>query len=90
MAAAFAVAECTARFAYRHVTPSGHAADVNAGGAPSSVNSLGFREGPIEPKDPSQFRIAVIGDSFSWGQGLQEDERFSNLLDAQLGPATRC
>jgi lysophospholipase L1-like esterase len=85
IAAAFAVAECSARFAYRHDTSGGRAADFVHGGAPSPVNSLGFRERPIEPKDPNRFRIAVIGDSFSWGQGLQEHERFSNLLDTQLG-----
>jgi lysophospholipase L1-like esterase len=89
MAAAFAVAECATRFAYRHDTSSGHAGDFIArhgGDASPSVNSLGFREGPIGPKDPNLFRIAVIGDSFAWGQGVQEHERFSNLLDAQLGP----
>jgi lysophospholipase L1-like esterase len=89
IAAAFAVAECTTRFAYRQDTSNGHGASVRAGdGGDASpiVNSLGFREGPIGPKDPDQFRIAIIGDSFSWGQGLQERERFSNLLDAQLGP----
>jgi len=89
IAAAFAVAECTTRFAYRQDTSNGHGASVRAdhgGDASPIVNNLGFREGPIGPKDPDQFRIAIIGDSFSWGQGLQERERFSNLLDAQLGP----
>jgi lysophospholipase L1-like esterase len=88
IAAAFAVAECTTRFAYRQDASTRRAADlvsVSSGGAPSSLNSLGFRERPIEPKDPNRFRIAVIGDSFSWGQGLQDHERFSNLLDTQLG-----
>jgi hypothetical protein len=88
IAAAFAVAECTTRFAYRQDASTRRAADlvsVSSGGAPSSLNSLGFRERPIEPKDPNRFRIAVIGDSFSWGQGLRDHERFSNLLDTQLG-----
>jgi hypothetical protein len=85
IAAAFAVAECTTRLAYRQNTPRGHAADLVAGGSTPSLNSLGFRERRIEPKDPNRFRIAVIGDSFSWGPGIQEHERFSNLLDVQLG-----
>jgi hypothetical protein len=88
IAAAFAVAECTTRFAYRHDTSSANAGDFVAprGGSALSINSLGFREQPIGPKDPNQYRIAVIGDSFSWGPGLEVGERFSNLLDEQLGP----
>jgi len=28
----------------------------------------------------------VIGDSFTWGQGIEAAERFSNLLEGSLGP----
>ncbi len=79
----------TTRFAYRHAASSGHAGDFIAtrGGDPRpAVNSLGFRERQVGPKDPNRYRIAVIGDSFSWGQGLEERERFSNLLDQRLSP----
>ena len=89
IAAALAVAEFTTRFVYRHAASSGHAGDFIAargGDPPPSVNSLGFRERQVGPKDPNRYRIAVIGDSFSWGQGLQERERFSNLLDQRLSP----
>jgi lysophospholipase L1-like esterase len=30
-------------------------------------------------------RILVIGDSFAWGYGVEESERFSELLEASLG-----
>ena len=29
-------------------------------------------------------RIAVIGDSFTWGQGVSEDDRLTNLLQERL------
>ena len=83
------VAEFAVRFVFRNATSSGNTGDFIArrGGGPSvSINSLGFREREIEPKDPNRYRIAVIGDSFTWGQGIEARERFSNLLEGFLGP----
>lgn len=51
-----------------------------------SFNTLGFREREIGPKRADRYRIAVVGDSYTWGQGLEERERFSNVLEALLGP----
>jgi lysophospholipase L1-like esterase len=51
-----------------------------------SLNSLGYREREIPPKSPDRYRIVVIGDSYTWGQGLEAGERFSNLLESLLGP----
>jgi hypothetical protein len=49
------------------------------------LNRLGFRERELDPeKSTAVYRIAVIGDSFTYGQGIGEKDRFSNLLDAQL------
>ena len=82
-------AEFAVRFVFRNATSSGNTGDFIArrGGGPSvSINSLGFREREIEPKDPNRYRIAVIGDSFTWGQGIEARERFSNLLEGFLGP----
>jgi lysophospholipase L1-like esterase len=51
---------------------------------PIRVNHLGFREREIPPKS-DRFRIVIIGDSFTWGNGLQESERSSNVLEEALG-----
>ncbi len=52
----------------------------------NTVNSLGFREREIQPKRAGVYRIVVVGDSYTWGQGLADEERFSNVLGALLGP----
>jgi hypothetical protein len=49
------------------------------------LNSLGFREREFTAaRQPGGYRIAVIGDSFAFGQGISESERMSNLLEAEL------
>ena len=88
IAAALLVSEYVTRFVFRHATSSGNSADYVAqpdGGPHISVNSLGYREREVGPKDPSRYRIAVIGDSFTWGQGIEEADRYSNLLGGFLG-----
>ncbi len=48
-------------------------------------NELGFRERPFdEPKPPETRRIVFLGDSNTWGKGLEEGRRFSNLLGRLL------
>jgi lysophospholipase L1-like esterase len=82
-------AEYTARFVFRHAHSSGQAGDFVAarGGGPAIVsNHLGFREREIPPKSPDRYRIVVVGDSFTWGQGIEVGDRFSNLLQDFLGP----
>ncbi|HXB41827.1 MAG TPA: SGNH/GDSL hydrolase family protein [Bacteroidia bacterium] len=51
-------------------------------GHPTRKNNYGYRGGPINEKKDSTFRIAVFGDSFTWGAGLEENERYSNKLDS--------
>lgn len=49
------------------------------------LNSLGYRDGEIDPVKPAGvYRIAVVGDSFAFGQGIDEEERLSNLLERRL------
>jgi GDSL-like Lipase/Acylhydrolase family len=75
---ALVVAEFAARFVLRRVLFSP---------APSiSLNSLGFRDREIGPKDPNRYRIAIIGDSFTFGNGIEEPDRFSNVIQGTLGP----
>ena len=48
-------------------------------------NRWGFRERDFDPiRPPRTYRIAVIGDSLAYGQGIPEDERFSNLVEKRL------
>ena len=50
-----------------------------------SVNSLGFREREITKQKPANiYRIIVIGDSLTYGQGVAEKERFSNIVERKL------
>jgi lysophospholipase L1-like esterase len=49
---------------------------------PVRINKFGMRskEVNLEPA-PGIFRIAVLGDSFTWGLGVPDEERFTELLD---------
>lgn len=49
-------------------------------------NSLGFREGEITAKAEGVTRIVVIGDSFTYGQGVYRQERYTARLELALGP----
>jgi len=87
-ALALVAAEFIARFVFRNAGTSGNAADFVAQHGPAPVirnNSLGFRDREIPPKS-DKYRIAVVGDSFTWGQGVEEKDRFSNLIQDALGP----
>jgi GDSL-like lipase/acylhydrolase family protein len=63
-----------------------HDLDVLANPAPAALNSLGFREREIGPKDPGRYRIIILGDSFTFGNFVEEKDRFSNQLQVMLGP----
>lgn len=58
-------------------------ARANEGGR----NALGFREREVQPKRIGVTRIVVVGDSFTYGQGVRREERFTERLDQALGPA---
>ena len=82
------VAEFGLRYVFRDVYSSadGRTFFAHRRGGPTAVlNSLGFREREIPPKSAARYRIAIVGDSFTFGQGIEERERFSNLLGASLG-----
>ncbi len=49
------------------------------------ANSLGIRGPEIEiPRPPGVYRILMLGDSFTMGKGVAEDETFSARLEARL------
>jgi lysophospholipase L1-like esterase len=87
--AAVVAAELGARYAFRHARSSGNAGDYIAarGGGPAiAINSLGFRDREVPPKAQDRYRIVVVGDSFTWGQGVEAADRFTDLLAGFLGP----
>lgn len=48
-------------------------------------NHYGYRGGEFNEVTPAGvYRVAVMGDSFTYGNGVPEDRRFSNVLDAAL------
>jgi hypothetical protein len=49
-----------------------------------TINSSGMRGREIGPKDEERCRILVIGDSFTFGIGVEDDETYPVLLDGLL------
>jgi len=51
-----------------------------------SLNSKGFRddERPVLKASNNIYRIIVLGDSFAWGCGVEQDEVFVKLLEKML------
>lgn len=50
----------------------------------SKNNKWGFREKDFTPSLADHFTILVLGDSLTWGAGLDEKQRYSNLLETYL------
>ena len=71
----FHVPNCESRFRHRDF-------DISV-----RTNELGLRDGPVVRRaSPGAIRCLVLGDSFAWGYGVEEDERFSERIEA-LQPA---
>lgn len=45
------------------------------------INSQGLRDDEILPKQQDELRILMLGDSFTWGYGVEQEETFSELLE---------
>ena len=55
------------------------------GGHEVRLNAHGFRGPPIVvPKPSGHFRIVVLGDSLTWGVGIAEEERYTDVLEQLL------
>lgn len=58
---------------------------VNFQGVPVQTNSCGMRERELPRLKPKgTYRIAIIGDSFTFGWGVKEDEAFPRRLETIL------
>ena len=83
------MAELATRWIFKDVTTSSDNGGYfsrrwNRAGA-VHMNAAGFRERPFEAsKAPGAYRIAVVGDSFTFGNGIRQQDRYSDLLQAQL------
>ena len=52
---------------------------------PANLNRYGYREAALPGnKERGVFRIAIVGDSLTYGQGIPEDRRFTELLERGL------
>lgn len=82
------VGEWIARFALRDITTTSDNRSYFAQrwkAANVRLNTLGYREREFPRDKPAgMFRIAFIGDSFAFGQGIPEEARMSNLLQDAL------
>jgi hypothetical protein len=55
------------------------------------INNEGFRDTDFTPaKPPGTYRIALMGDSFAFGQGARQDQIFAALLEPVLSRRTGC
>lgn len=57
-----------------------YADTLSAFGDTFTTNDLGYRTGPVE-KDANTFRIVFVGDSWTFGYGVREDESFAAQLE---------
>ena len=53
------------------------------------LNSLELRDGEIGPKQQGEFRILAIGDSFTYGLGVEEPETFVRRTESLLRERAR-
>jgi hypothetical protein len=57
---------------------------VDVEGVPIRSNSAGFWDDEyMEQKPSGTCRIAFLGDSMTWGMGVREEQRFSDILGAE-------
>lgn len=61
-------------------------ADMRVYGAPVHTNDLGFRDSQatIPARRAGEFRIVVLGDSFTFGTGVEYERIFTRQLQARL------
>ncbi len=64
-------------------------ADMRIFGARVQTNELGFRDKRerIPAKQPGEFRIIVLGDSFTFGPGVEYEYLYTSLLRSRLARA---
>ncbi len=54
-----------------------------------SINASGLRGAEVAPRQPGEKRVLMLGDSFVFGQGVDDDEAIPARLQAVLGRGDR-
>lgn len=72
------------KFIYMKDSDYGYKIGKNGSGCTAGLNSDGYRDKEFYPKTDDEYLIAVVGDSFVYGQGLKIKNRFTNLLENKL------
>ena len=84
----FLVGEYVIRFVFKEITTTSDNTSYFAGRWKKNherLNNLKFREREFNFMPSSgSYRIAIIGDSITYGQGVEEKNRFSNLIGEYL------
>lgn len=63
--------------------------DVKFQGVSVKTNSCGLRSPEIPlTKSPNTFRIAILGDSFAFGWGVEQDQSFASVIERTLNTYT--
>lgn len=60
-------------------------ASVTAWGKELRTNELGFRDRPVGPKAPGEFRVVVLGDSFTVAAGVDFHDLYTSRLERLTG-----
>jgi lysophospholipase L1-like esterase len=84
-------AEAATRWIFRNVTTSsdngGYFSRRWARTGAVTLNRAGFRGPAFTDVTPAGvFRVAVVGDSFTYGNGIRQQDRFSDVLQTELPP----
>jgi lysophospholipase L1-like esterase len=61
-----------------------HQDDQAIAEVPIQISIQGLRNEYVPEKTPGEFRILLLGDSFTMGHGLHDDETFAHLLQQKL------
>ena len=86
---ALVASEFAVRWIYRDITTTSDNTSYFARRWESTAaprkNNLGFRDRNVSTTPRTgDYRIVLIGDSFAWGQGIGEEDRFGNLVESAL------
>jgi lysophospholipase L1-like esterase len=69
----------------RAVSPYRPGSTGATNGHPVRINNLGFRGPEVSQQKPrGRLRVLVLGDSFTFGQGIAEEEIYTSVLERRL------